>query len=200
MSVVRDPAFWRRFSVAVHMEEEAQASKTNLELKHTYVVSPCTCTEYSKSLPGSGSPESSHTVPTLSSLDLEKQPRITHKELCPVCMNGNSDSARTPNLLRKPHPIHKTHRLSLHSLHNLSRRANNQSNLTLGLSGRPVSRGFKFWTSIEANPQNSESWLEEQKRKKSKRTCMCWCFWGVLIALVAVVVVVLLLLKGKGVI
>ena len=32
MSTVRDPAFWKRFSVAVHQDEEEPA-----ELKHTYV-------------------------------------------------------------------------------------------------------------------------------------------------------------------
>ncbi|KAF2198414.1 hypothetical protein GQ43DRAFT_163094 [Delitschia confertaspora ATCC 74209] len=30
---VRDPAFWRRFSVAVHQDEEAQANRP--DLKHT---------------------------------------------------------------------------------------------------------------------------------------------------------------------
>jgi hypothetical protein len=36
MAVVRDPAFWRRFSVAVHLDEEAQTAKP--ELKHSYVI------------------------------------------------------------------------------------------------------------------------------------------------------------------
>ncbi|KAA6416018.1 MAG: hypothetical protein FRX48_00737 [Lasallia pustulata] len=41
MSVVRDPAFWKRFSVAVHLDEEAAAQSTvaspisRPELKHT---------------------------------------------------------------------------------------------------------------------------------------------------------------------
>lgn len=35
---VRDPAFWRRFSVAVHQEEEA-AQAQRPDLKHTYVLS-----------------------------------------------------------------------------------------------------------------------------------------------------------------
>ena len=46
MATVRDPAFWRRFSVAVHLDEEASSptpSKTLSntasypELNHTYV-------------------------------------------------------------------------------------------------------------------------------------------------------------------
>lgn len=33
---VRDPAFWRRFSIAVHLDEEAQAQKqAGPDLKHT---------------------------------------------------------------------------------------------------------------------------------------------------------------------
>jgi len=36
MAVVRDPAFWRRFSMAVHLDEEAQTAKP--ELKHSYVI------------------------------------------------------------------------------------------------------------------------------------------------------------------
>jgi hypothetical protein len=35
MANVRDPAFWRRFSMAVHMDEEAAKSGT-VELKHSY--------------------------------------------------------------------------------------------------------------------------------------------------------------------
>ncbi|KAJ9636323.1 hypothetical protein H2201_003483 [Coniosporium apollinis] len=39
MAVVRDPAFWRRFSMAVHMDEEAQtqsaSSPTRPNLKHS---------------------------------------------------------------------------------------------------------------------------------------------------------------------
>ncbi|OCK87354.1 uncharacterized protein K441DRAFT_691216 [Cenococcum geophilum 1.58] len=33
MAVVRDPAFWRRFSMAVHLDEEAQTARP--ELKHS---------------------------------------------------------------------------------------------------------------------------------------------------------------------
>lgn len=78
-------------------------------------------------------------------------------------------------------------------------RRNNSSTFTLGLSGRPRSRGFQFWTSVTADPSNRESWLEEQQRKKSKRTCMCWGFWLAVMALVAGIVVTVLLLKAKGI-
>lgn len=47
MSVVRDPYFWKRFSVAVHQDEEAAIQSTvaspkasRPELKHTYVSLP----------------------------------------------------------------------------------------------------------------------------------------------------------------
>jgi hypothetical protein len=35
MAVVRDPAFWRRFSMAVHLDEEAQNPQARPELKHS---------------------------------------------------------------------------------------------------------------------------------------------------------------------
>ena len=41
MATIRDPAFWRRFSVAVHLDEEASTRPTmaspslSPELKHT---------------------------------------------------------------------------------------------------------------------------------------------------------------------
>ncbi|KAF2815666.1 uncharacterized protein BDZ99DRAFT_514320 [Mytilinidion resinicola] len=36
MAVVRDPAFWRRFSMAVHLDEEAQNPQgAGPELKHS---------------------------------------------------------------------------------------------------------------------------------------------------------------------
>jgi len=40
MAVVRDPSFWKRFSMAVHLDEERNAavsSSDRPELKHTYV-------------------------------------------------------------------------------------------------------------------------------------------------------------------
>jgi len=35
MAIVRDPAFWRRFSMAVHRDEEAQNLQAGPELKHS---------------------------------------------------------------------------------------------------------------------------------------------------------------------
>ncbi|KAF2662036.1 hypothetical protein K491DRAFT_687020 [Lophiostoma macrostomum CBS 122681] len=35
MAMVRDPAFWKRFSLAVHLDEEAQAQASRPELKHS---------------------------------------------------------------------------------------------------------------------------------------------------------------------
>lgn len=35
MAGVRDPAFWKRFSMAVHLDEENGASRP--EMKHSYV-------------------------------------------------------------------------------------------------------------------------------------------------------------------
>lgn len=38
MAGVRDPAFWKRFSVAVHMDEEQQGEKRGAQLKDQYVL------------------------------------------------------------------------------------------------------------------------------------------------------------------
>ena len=37
MAGVRDPAFWKRFSLAVHMDEEQQGEKRGAQLKDQYV-------------------------------------------------------------------------------------------------------------------------------------------------------------------
>ncbi|QMW46250.1 hypothetical protein G4B11_009705 [Aspergillus flavus] len=42
MALVRDPAFWRRFSRAIHLDEEAKASKT--ENKSGVIYSLCSLT------------------------------------------------------------------------------------------------------------------------------------------------------------
>ncbi|KAB8222376.1 hypothetical protein BDV33DRAFT_168948 [Aspergillus novoparasiticus] len=36
MALVRDPAFWRRFSRAIHLDEEAKASKTENKSRVIY--------------------------------------------------------------------------------------------------------------------------------------------------------------------
>ncbi|PVH98818.1 hypothetical protein DM02DRAFT_643365 [Periconia macrospinosa] len=78
-------------------------------------------------------------------------------------------------------------------------RQSNNSQLTLGLSGRPQSR-FKFWTSVSADPSNRNSWLESQQRKARQRTYICWGFWLALLAIIAGVVAAVLVLKSKGII
>jgi len=48
MAVVRDPSFWKRFSMAVHLDEERNAavsSSDRPELKHTYVPFAQTMTQ-----------------------------------------------------------------------------------------------------------------------------------------------------------
>lgn len=69
----------------------------------------------------------------------------------------------------------------------------------LSLSGRPRS-AFKTWTTITANPNSRDSWLEGQKKKRRQRTWICWCFWLCVFALVAGVVVAVVVLRAHGII
>ncbi|KAF2623191.1 hypothetical protein BU25DRAFT_184612 [Macroventuria anomochaeta] len=77
----------------------------------------------------------------------------------------------------------------------------NTSRLSLGvsLSGRPKN-GFRFWTTIEANTGNRDSWLESQQRKARQRTWMCWAFWMGFLVVVVGAIVTVLVLRGKGII
>ncbi|KAH6639262.1 hypothetical protein C7974DRAFT_373519 [Boeremia exigua] len=75
------------------------------------------------------------------------------------------------------------------------------SRLSLGvsLSGRP--RGaFRCWTTITADAERSDSWLEGQQRKARQRMYMCWAFWLVFLVVVVGAIVAVLVLKGKGII
>lgn len=187
MAMVRDPAFWRRFSVAVHQDEEAQARATRPELKHSYVTpSP------SMQSPTHQIPSPTATMPLSPTSPINPFSPMSSEPPTPSQPNA---PRRQPSKLAKSHPSEPRKPRKPAPIY--SRR--NASALSLGLSGRPTSK-FKFWTSIEADPSNRESWLEEQHRKKSKRTFMCWCFWLVFLALVAGIVVAILLLKSKGVI
>lgn len=77
----------------------------------------------------------------------------------------------------------------------------NGSRLSLGvsLSGRPKS-AFRFWTTIEADAPNRDSWLEGERRKARQRAYMCWAFWGGFLVVVVGAIVAVLVLKGKEII
>ncbi|KAF2469161.1 uncharacterized protein BDR25DRAFT_372351 [Lindgomyces ingoldianus] len=208
MAMVRDPAFWRRFSVAVHLDEEAAQRS---ELKHSYVTplpsplsSPCTSTVSARK-----SPIIVATTPLEFNKEMEVEIEIQSEPASPTI---SYKSNRTPSTHSKHLPEHhpspprspptaffpcpksppNSHSHPIRHLHN-------PSTLTLGLSGRPPS-AFKFWTIVTADGSHRESWLEQQRKKKSKRTCMCWIFWLVFMGLVAGIVIVVLWLKGRGVI
>ncbi|KAF2748536.1 hypothetical protein M011DRAFT_476534 [Sporormia fimetaria CBS 119925] len=202
---VNDPSFWRRFSVAVHLDEAKTLSQgtDRPALKHTYVSSnplypdikkPCVAVTESESPP---TPTSPTIPPNLGRFSLSAQPFSTSQQQPqpqpppPSSFPSTPEKQQPTRLTKTKHPHH--HHRPLYS-------RRNTSNLTLGLSGRPASRGFKFWTQIEADPSHRESWLEGQRRKKRKRTCMCWGFWFVFLVVVAGIVVAVLVLKGKGII
>lgn len=195
--MVRDPQFWRRFSVAVHRDEEAQAEALSRpELKHAYVqtlspISSSTSTHSPTIQQQQPWPVPTTTQPISPTSQTSFSPSPITKTTTPL-------SPRQPSVLRKPPATHKKRQRTLQPLYNSCQ---NRSTLTLGLTGRPPSR-FKFWTSISASadPRNRESWLEEQRRKKSKRTCMCWCFWLVFATLVTGLVITGVILKREGII
>jgi hypothetical protein len=214
MAMVRDPAFWKRFSTAVHLDEEAQAQASTPGLKHQYVEPPSPALASPDSIPR---PSTTNTTTRLFSLssstpNTAQQPFASPSAPAPESSitSTTSSTSSAPSKPKRNLPprrkITKTHTTttttefapsSVSKQPLYTRR--NASQLTLGLSGRPPSR-FRFWTSISADPHNRESWLEEQQRKKSKRTCMCWGFWLVFFAFVAGIVVTILLLKSKGII
>ncbi|KAF2247351.1 hypothetical protein BU26DRAFT_506606 [Trematosphaeria pertusa] len=206
MATVRDPMFWKRFSVAVHQEEaakEEQASRP--ELKHSYVNSLST-----SELPSPiATPTSqSHLSPAFGSFQPQPLSPVAMRPLSPETAALAQPTApatpttprrltKSPSVKAKPRQPKSPRRPSL--AHNPFARHHNSSQLTLGLSGRPQSR-FKFWTSVTADPSNRDSWLESQRKKKRQRTYMCWAFWLCFFALVAGVVVCVLLLKAKKII
>lgn len=208
MALVRDPAFWRRFSMAVHLDEEAQLQKEQTpELKHSYVshiepLSPSTQDDASLLAAGVRSETQSRTTPSPVPSIFKKTVIIQSTPADPA--SHPASPAHTPAQAqppkRKPSVLTKASpRKPGRVYRGLGSRNGNSSVLTLGLSGRPNSR-FNFWTSISADPSHRESWLEEQRRKKSKRTCMCWGFWLGFLLFVAAIVVAILLLKKFGII
>ncbi|KAF2708174.1 hypothetical protein K504DRAFT_468535 [Pleomassaria siparia CBS 279.74] len=222
----RDPEFWRRFSRAVHQDEQARVEKEQQKspgIKQSY-VSPSAHSTHS---PPSTSPTSQSALDpkgmamssvaslppfspsTTSDLKEPTTPTSirTHQSSRSHDLQQHPSSSREPSSPTKtiittlndvPSPTHSPGKPSRsHTSPFTSHR--NGSQLTLGFSGRPQSR-FKFWTQISSDPSNRESWLESQQKKKRHRTWICWAFWLCFLGLIAGVVVCILLLRAKHII
>ncbi|KAF2265471.1 hypothetical protein CC78DRAFT_185442 [Lojkania enalia] len=203
MAAVRDPTFWRRFSLAVHLDDKEKALRAHPELKHTYVSSlssPCTSTGPTSPCNWPSSPPTYHGYlpdPTNEKAQDGFQKDDGARGASLKDFDFQPPAAAPPT---RPKPSRQPTRLSKKPpFQTYTTMHRNPSQLTLGLSGRPPSR-FKFWTSISANGLTSDSWLEAQLRKKRQRTWMCWAFWLVFFALVAGVVIAILLLKARHII
>ncbi|KAF2110939.1 hypothetical protein BDV96DRAFT_690783 [Lophiotrema nucula] len=221
MAAVRDPAFWKRFSVAVHQDDqEKEERQQRPELKHSYVTSLSSAPSTATTFPTKDPYRISRPPPILTGDGTKRTSiRISTHILTPgsptktPALNrwpsiSSPTITRQPSKLKKspPPPTSSSHPYTptLPSRQNpqpaFTTRHGNGSQMTLGLSGRPPSR-FKFWTSITAGANNNrDSWLEAQLKKKRQRTWMCWLFWLIFLALVAGVVIVVLLLKAKHII
>ncbi|OAL45730.1 hypothetical protein IQ07DRAFT_202611 [Pyrenochaeta sp. DS3sAY3a] len=223
--MVRDPNFWRRFSIAVHQDEAAKEEMTKRpDLKHSYVQSlspslqsplaspmsqtplttgmapaavlspPPAAAAFSPLSPLSPLAPSTPTRPTIppkrQRSKLQKTPSMKPL-LRPTIQLPEPTAAKQPSKsTAAARPTHRRPSLPF------TRHTNSSA---FSLSGRPRSH-YTFWTTITADPTNSDSWLESQKRKQRQRTWICWVFWLCLLLFVAGIVVTLLVLKGRKII
>ncbi|KAF1846374.1 uncharacterized protein K460DRAFT_406582 [Cucurbitaria berberidis CBS 394.84] len=212
--MVRDPNFWRRFSIAVHQDDAAKEEMTKApNLKHSYVPSLSPLPRSPLASPTSSSLKSPEILPLalLSSVPSPLPPPTeTPSRRPPPPKRPRSKLQKTPStkpLLRPaipqpplatpPQPSRpSSQRRTSFPLLSLHRHTNSSM---MSLSGRPQS-SFKFWTTITADPPCRDSWLESQTKKQRQRTWICWCFWLGFGVLIASIVVTLLILKGKKII
>lgn len=220
--VVRDPNFWRRFSIAVHQDEAAKEEMTKRpDLKHSYVSSPSSPsrTPLASSTPRSPlslvippmalispvavhSPLSLPAMPSSPSGRPPRQPQPPKRRRSKLQKTPSTKPLIRPTIqppedapLTPPQPAFTsdTRRTSFSRL-SFNRQANSS---TLTLTGRPT---YRFWTTITADPSNRNSWLESQRKKRRQRTWICWIFWGCFLLLVAAIVTTLLILRSKKII
>jgi hypothetical protein len=222
--MVRDPQFWKRFSVAVHQDD---LEKHNIQdPKQSYVSS--SLSSPSPTAPGSPTSQTHlHTTPTTfppmaqlqstrssfaapsplsaelsaSQIRLEKKQRPRSKlQKTPSTkpLLRPSISIRETTHIQEEPPLSPLPPSRPHSFF----RTPNLSTLSLShihLSGRPQSR-FHFTTTITADASHRDSWLASQQRKARQRTWICWCFWIAFLLLVAGVVVTVLVLRAHKII
>ncbi|KAG9194421.1 hypothetical protein G6011_04456 [Alternaria panax] len=224
--MVRDPQFWKRFSVAVHQDD---LEKTIQDPKQSYVQSSLSSPSHSPL----GSPTSqSHPSPAFLPMVQLPSERSSFASSPPSPLSGQVRASQIPRE-KKQRPRSKLQKTN--STKPLLRptvsvqdkpsdrdhdalsppqrplcplpaspsrsffRAPNISTFSLSLSGRPQSR-FNFVTTITADASHRDSWLAKQQRKAKHRTWICWCFWTIFLLLVAGVVVTVLVLKAHNII
>ncbi|CAN9189042.1 unnamed protein product [Alternaria sp. RS040] len=224
--MVRDPQFWKRFSVAVHQDD---LEKTIQDPKQPYVQSSLSSPSHSPL----GSPTSqSHLSPAFP--PMVQLPSVRSSFVAsPLSQSSGEASAsqiprekkqRSRTKLQKTNSTKPLLRPTISVQENPSNRDGddlappqrslsplpaspsrsffrtpNLSTLSLSLSGRPQSR-FNFVTTITADASHRDSWLAKQQRKAKQRTWICWCFWMIFLLLVAGVVVTVLVLKAHNII
>ncbi|KAH7347066.1 hypothetical protein BKA66DRAFT_576424 [Pyrenochaeta sp. MPI-SDFR-AT-0127] len=221
--VVRDPNFWRRFSIAVHQDEAAKEEMTKRpDMKHSYVPShsspsrtplaPSTPrTPLSLDIPPMAliSPVAVHSplsLPAMQSSPSERpsrQPQSPKRRRSKLQKTPSTKPLLRPSIqpstdvpLSPPQPAFAATTRRPSFSHRSFNRYTNSSTLTL--SGRPTTH--RFWTTITADPSNRNSWLESQRKKRRQRTWICWIFWLCFLLLVAAIVTTLLILKSKKII
>jgi hypothetical protein len=206
--MIQDPHFWKRFSTAVHQDEAIKEEMAGSpDLKHSYVPS-ISSAPMSPDFPPSAAPSMHNLLAQPAPVALrkeeiwqrefesEKQALAQHTQRpCkkPSKLKKSASRASTRPLLHKQQQPSLTFSLRRPSIPGL------RSPSCLSLSGRPKTV-FKTWTTCEANPIHSTSWLESQNKKSRHRTWMCWAFWLSMIVLVAGVVVTVLVLRAHGII
>ncbi|KAF1837123.1 hypothetical protein BDW02DRAFT_181301 [Decorospora gaudefroyi] len=198
--MIRDPQFWKRFSTAVHQDEQAKESQTsqnkNKNLKHSY-VNP---SSFSSSR-GSPTPQTP-ALPPMAQLSPFRASFNNHNTYTSSEPPHPQQSPRRTKLKKSPstkpllRPILTPEPQTPLSPPRSFFRTPNTS--TFNLSGRPSSR-FHFVTTVTADGRCRDSWLVRQKKKERQRTWICCAFWGGLVLVAVAIVVTVLVLRAHGV-